>query len=538
MKPDVPTVVRRLSAKRLVLSALPTPRSDADPDEQDEFGEQRWVARPAAARIVQLVVLAVPVLGALGCAALLSASLPRATDVGSALLWWAVVVVGSTIALVLIDRVARRLLPLAVLLRLSLLFPDQAPRRYRVAARAWSSRRLREQLESHDERPTAPADAAAQIVGLLASLAAHDRRTRGHCERVRAYNDLLAEELGLSKADRERLRWAALIHDIGKLKVSRRLLNKPSRPTAHEWHVLRAHPRRGAEIARPLADWLGPWAAAIEQHHERWDGEGYPAGLAGTDISLGARIVAVADAFEVMTSLRPYSRPVSPEKARTELAACAGAQFDPMVVRAFLSISLGRLRKAMGPVVWLTQVPLLAGMPRLQAAFIGSGPAAAGAGAGAVVAIAGGPAAVPADASPPPAPPAIVEALPPVPVMPPSVPVAERAPVQDEVTVVTRHHHHARATATHRHHHAAAADHRAATSTSPTSDGRSRGTTAGPRAETTQSDVADGTGHRCEGNGGNGLGNGAVDEPGSRLSRMPERAREALEKASGLHACD
>ena len=345
--------------------------------------EPRWKARPAAARAVQLLVLAVPIAASVGCAALVSAALPHAHHLSAALGWWVVVLVCSTVTLYAVDRVARRLLPLALLLRLSLVFPDQAPKRFRVAARSWSTRRVREQiaLAHTTDATTAPADAAAHIIGLLASLAAHDRRTRGHCERVRAYNDLLAEELGLSESDRDRLRWAALIHDIGKLKVSKRLLNKPGEPTAREWDELRAHPERGAEIAAPLADWLGPWALAIAEHHEHWDGTGYPRGLAGTDISLGARIVGVADAFEVMTSPRPYSKPKSTAAAREELAACAGTHFDPQVVRALLNISLGRLRKAMGAIAWFTQVPLLASMPRLSAALIQGGQqAAAGAG--------------------------------------------------------------------------------------------------------------------------------------------------------------
>lgn len=351
-----------------------------------ESTERHWRARPIAARTVQFVVLAVPIAASVGCAALVSALLPHAHRLSTALAWWAVVLICSTITLYAVDRVARRLLPLALLLRLSLVFPDQAPKRFRIAARSWSTKRVREQIarEHSTDVTTAPADAAAHVISLLASLAAHDRRTRGHCERVRAYNDLLAEELGLPEADRDRLRWAALIHDIGKLKVSRRLLNKPGRPTPREWEELRAHPERGAEIAAPLAEWLGPWSLAIAQHHEHWDGTGYPHGLAGTEISLAARIVGVADAFEVMTSPRPYSKPMSAAAAREELASCAGTHFDPQVVRALLNVSIGKLRKSMGPIAWFTQVPLLASMPRLSAALIQGGQQAAVGAGGAI----------------------------------------------------------------------------------------------------------------------------------------------------------
>lgn len=356
---------------------MPPARSTATP-----APVQRWRSRPVAARVVQLVILAVPVAAAVGCAAVVSAALPHARYLGPALGWWLIVVACSTVTLYAVDRLARRLLPLALLLRLALVFPDQAPKRFRLAARAWSSRRLRDELMSQrsSDPATTPADAATQLIALLAGLAAHDPRTRGHCERVRAYNDLLAEELGLPEADRDRLRWAALIHDIGKLKVSRRVLNKPGTLTDREWEEVRAHPIRGAEIAAPLAGWLGPWVLAISQHHEHWDGTGYPQGLAGADISLGARIVGVADAFEVMTSPRPYRKPMSAAAAREELASCAGTHFDPHVVRALLNVSLGRLRRAMGPIALFAQVPLLAAMPQLGAALITSGTAAASAG--------------------------------------------------------------------------------------------------------------------------------------------------------------
>lgn len=211
-----------------------------------------------------------------------------------------------------------------------------------------------DRLESGD---VDEATAARNILALVGALAAHDRKTRGHSERVRAYTDLLSEELGLNEADRDRLRWSALLHDIGKLRVDVAILNKPGKPTNAEWDALRMHPHHGEELAGPLLPWLGVWGQAIVEHHERYDGAGYPHGLAGTDISLGGRILAVVDSFETMTAVRAYKKAMSHRTARVELARCAGAQFDGVLVRSFLNISLPRVIWAMGPFSALLQLP-------------------------------------------------------------------------------------------------------------------------------------------------------------------------------------
>jgi len=277
-------------------------------------------------------------------------------------------IVVSTLVVAVVDRAARRLLPLAALLRLCLVFPDQAPSRFSVAFKAGTTRNLKEKLARATEQGAVdePAKAAERILVLVAAMNIHHRGTRGHSERVRAFNDLIAEELRLPEADRDRLRWAALLHDVGKLEVPVRILDKPGKPTEAEWDTLRRHPEDGARIVAPLRGWLGPWAAAIEEHHERWDGAGYPRGLAGQEIGLAARIVAVADVFEVMTAPRAYRRPVNAEAARAELARCSGSQLDPAVVRAFLNVSLGKLRVAMGPLSWLAQLPFVGALPRLE----------------------------------------------------------------------------------------------------------------------------------------------------------------------------
>ena len=272
---------------------------------------------------------------------------------------------GSAVALVL-ERAGRRLLPLAVLLQLSLAFPDHAPSRFAMARTAGNVRRLHERIADAKMRGVDddPARAARQILELVAALSAHDRKTRGHSERVRAYADMIASELALDEDDRDRLRWAALLHDIGKLHVPGRILNKPGKPDAAEWERLAAHPAEGAALAAPLLPWLGSWAGTIEQHHERFDGNGYPAGLAGDEIGLGARVVAVADSFEVMTAARAYKKPMTVTAARREMARCAGSQFDPSIVRLFLNISIGKLWWTVGPTSWVAVVPVLGWLER------------------------------------------------------------------------------------------------------------------------------------------------------------------------------
>jgi hypothetical protein len=319
-----------------------------------------WTGRPAIARAVRVVAFVLPAVVAWLVSAQAAPHLWRPVGAIGIVLSVIQLAVVGLLTVSLAGRLTRRLLPLATLLNLSLVFPDVAPSRFRTALRSGTIRNLQAQLD--DFRRTTHADlneVAAQMVEMVAALGRHERLTRGHTERVRAYSDLIAQEMGLSAHDRHLLQWSALLHDVGKLSVPPEILNKPGRPTDDEWAVLAAHPAVGGELVEPLAPWLGEWRLAAAEHHERWDGTGYPRGLAGTEISLAGRIVAVADAFDVITSHRSYKKPVPVEAARAELVRCAGSQFDPAVVRALVNASLGKRSVAAGSVGWLGQLQAL-----------------------------------------------------------------------------------------------------------------------------------------------------------------------------------
>jgi putative nucleotidyltransferase with HDIG domain len=345
-------------------SSLEGERSPVGETDRRE-NERRWRPRPLLSFALRAVSVLVP--AAVGAASAYAFVGVVPMPGGIALVPWALGLVAiSTIATAIAERIGKRFLPLAVLFRLSLVFPDRAPSRFVMARGAGNIRQLEKRIrDARDHGVDAePARAAEQILALVAALSAHDRKTRGHSERVRAFTDLVAGELKLSDTDRDRLRWAALLHDVGKIHVPARILNKPGRPDAREWETLQAHPSMGARIAAPLLPWLGAWGNAIEQHHERFDGGGYPHALAEMEISLAARIVSVADSFEVMTAARSYKKPMSVPAARRELAACAGAQFDPAIVRAFLSVSLGKLWWTVGPMSWTALAPILGPVQR------------------------------------------------------------------------------------------------------------------------------------------------------------------------------
>jgi putative nucleotidyltransferase with HDIG domain len=150
------------------------------------------------------------------------------------------------------------------------------------------------------------------------------------------YSLEIAREMGVGEDEQRTLKYAAFLHDIGKIEISRDILNKRGPLTEEEKAVIRQHTLFGVSIIEPIHS-LESIVAAVLYHHERWDGDGYPGGISGEEIPLMARILAVADSFDAMVSNRPYRDGLSLPEAEVELENCAGTQFDPRVVRAFLA---------------------------------------------------------------------------------------------------------------------------------------------------------------------------------------------------------
>jgi len=204
--------------------------------------------------------------------------------------------------------------------------------------------------EAHTELQTAHAEVTGAMTSLnsaydgtlrslVAALDARDSETGGHSERVADLTAAIAEEMGIS-SDTEQgryIQWGALLHDVGKIAVPDHILRKPGRLSEDEWTAMRTHPHSGFEIIRNV-DFLAPAAEIVLAHHERYDGGGYPRGLAAEEIPVGARIFMIADTFDAITSERPYKAARRPEEALAEILLNSGTQFDPRAVRAFLSV--------------------------------------------------------------------------------------------------------------------------------------------------------------------------------------------------------
>ncbi|MBP6963116.1 MAG: HD-GYP domain-containing protein [Armatimonadetes bacterium] len=181
------------------------------------------------------------------------------------------------------------------------------------------------------------------LLTLASAVETKDMRAAGHGERVAEYATATARQMRLPKRLIRNIEYAAFLEDVGNIRVPHAILNKPGKLTREEMEQLEAHPAIGQEIVEQVR-FLKDIAPYLRHHHEKWDGSGYPDGLMGEQIPLGARILAVATAFDSMTSERPYHAKMDEDAAVAELKAGAGAQFDPAVVEAFLRMLQKRIR--------------------------------------------------------------------------------------------------------------------------------------------------------------------------------------------------
>jgi response regulator RpfG family c-di-GMP phosphodiesterase len=234
-----------------------------------------------------------------------------------------------------------------------LLKPPKVTELIRAIERALGKRRLelarqkyRKSLENRVREKTAELSRALRdleatysqtLWSLVAALDAREHETSDHSQRVVRYTLAIAGRIGVPERDLPELGRGALLHDIGKIGVPDAILLKPAKLTDEEWAEMRRHPQIGFDILESI-QFLGVSAEMVLCHQERFDGRGYPRGLAGDRIPLFARIFAIADTFDAMTSNRPYRRALPAEAARAEIARCSGTQFDPRCAEAFLSM--------------------------------------------------------------------------------------------------------------------------------------------------------------------------------------------------------
>jgi putative two-component system response regulator len=172
------------------------------------------------------------------------------------------------------------------------------------------------------------------LIMLANAIEVRDPYTRGHVERVMNYAQTIAEYLGWSPDEIKNLRFGSILHDIGKIHISEEILTKAGPLTDEEWIEIKKHPEVGAELIKDI-HYLASAIPVILYHHERWNGSGYPHGLKGEKIPVIARIVAIADSFDAMTTQRPYRKELSPEQAFNEVVSGSGVQYDPLIVETF-----------------------------------------------------------------------------------------------------------------------------------------------------------------------------------------------------------
>ncbi len=228
---------------------------------------------------------------------------------------------------------------------------DQARQRYRTSL----ERRVRDRTaELQQALRDLETTYTTTLWALVAALDARERELSNHSQRVVRYTLAVARRLGLPDQALPDIGRGALLHDLGKIGITDAILLKPGKLTDGEWVVMRTHPQMGYDILKAIP-FLGSPADIVLAHQERFDGTGYPGGLAGESVPLGARIFAIADTYDSITSDRPYRKKQTPEAAREEIQRCSGTQFDPRCVGAFLTITIPELEELARPT---TEQPL------------------------------------------------------------------------------------------------------------------------------------------------------------------------------------
>lgn len=182
------------------------------------------------------------------------------------------------------------------------------------------------------------------LLGLVSALDLREHNTRLHSQRVREYTELIADRLHVDEKKKREIGFGALLHDVGKIAVPDQILLKPGKLTDQEWGEMRKHPEVGCRIVKRIG-FLKDAAEVIHAHHEKFDGTGYPRGLKGESIPLGARMFMVADVYDALTSERPYRSPITYEEAAAEIKRLSGSHFDPVIVDTFMAIAPEQLQE-------------------------------------------------------------------------------------------------------------------------------------------------------------------------------------------------
>lgn len=217
--------------------------------------------------------------------------------------------------------------------------PFQAPEVLESIQRVMDRRKESVRIERiiQDLRISIQRNYSATTEALIMAIDAKDNYTKEHCARVANFMVEFARELKLSEEKQELLRKVSQLHDIGKIGIKEEILNKPGRLTPEEWEEIKHHPFIGYQIIQPV-EFLGEGRDIMLYHQERFDGKGYPAGLKGEQIPLGARMLAIVDSYDAMNTDRPYRKRLSLKEILSELKKNSGAQFDPKLVKVFIKM--------------------------------------------------------------------------------------------------------------------------------------------------------------------------------------------------------